>query len=191
MIHPPFRSNRTNWGTDFIAPQSLGGVRRIFVGPTLLDWTLDMRRSASVSSSSKQWSLDAVMLDQLEQMSSGARGVVAPCFDASAPSLPAWPAVCGHRCSAAPVNTARANRALSERWHLSGSQALSERQPLSKRQALSRQRPVSRARRSIQCCSPASERFDIRLSGLFDVELQRGFESKPRQLARRQAVNRS
>jgi hypothetical protein len=48
-----------------------------------------------------------------------------------------------------------------------------------------------RARRSIQRGSLVSQRFDIRLSGLFDVEMQRGFESKPRQPARCRAVNRS
>ena len=69
MIHPPFHSNRTRWGTDFIAPQSLGGVRRIVVGPTLLDWTLDMRRTATVSASSKQWSADSGAFEYaLEQM---------------------------------------------------------------------------------------------------------------------------
>jgi hypothetical protein len=54
VIHPPFGPNRTCWGSNVIAPQSLGGVRRIFVGLTLSDWTLDMRLTTSLSGSSRR-----------------------------------------------------------------------------------------------------------------------------------------
>jgi hypothetical protein len=54
------------------------------VGPTLLDWTLDMRRTASVSESSKQWWLDGSSRGStLERMSSGPATALAPCVLAS------------------------------------------------------------------------------------------------------------
>jgi hypothetical protein len=56
VIHPPFGPNRTCWGSNVIAPQSLGGVRRLFVALTLSDWTLDMRLTTSLRDSSGQWS---------------------------------------------------------------------------------------------------------------------------------------
>lgn len=190
MIHPPFHSNRTNWGTDFIAPQSLGGVRRIFVGPTLLDWTLDMRRSASVSASSKQWSANAVMLESLEQMSSGGHGVLAPCWATAVPALST-----SSRCE---QQRQRASRlALSGRsargsvscgrvpcGHVPSSHVSCGQAPFS------RALPMRRARQSIRrgALESKARHSGAEVVTLVDVELSRGFESNPRQSARRRGT---
>jgi hypothetical protein len=68
VIHPPFGPNRTCWGSNVIAPQSLGGVRRTFVALTLSDWTLDMRLTTSLSGPSR-W--DSSGQDSSGQASSG------------------------------------------------------------------------------------------------------------------------
>jgi hypothetical protein len=69
VIHPPFRSIRTGCGDNPIAPQSLGGVRRSFPRSLLSDWTLDMRLTASVGDSSKQWSAAATVLERMSSTS--------------------------------------------------------------------------------------------------------------------------
>ena len=47
-MYPPFPSNRSPWGSNGVAPQSLGGVRRLIVGPNPERLALDRRDACQI-----------------------------------------------------------------------------------------------------------------------------------------------
>jgi hypothetical protein len=113
------------------------------------------------------------MLKSLEQMSSGARSVLAPCQAASVAALPTSSLVCGQQ------------REMASSFAVSGRSARGH--VLCGRAPFSRALPTRRARQSKRrgALESMAQHGDAKVVTLFDVELPRGFESNPRQPARR------